>query len=279
MTDVCLHTLIDRIGAFIRHIHTDLYRIPDAALRLVDRRICIAHRSVVQSVSERIENILIRVTVCTIRHIIVREFRKIFGSLIKRNRKLSAWRKLAKQCLRNRFSSACSRIEAIDDRSNMLVSPGYIQRTSGGENKHNRLSDCRNRLQKFLLKSRKIQSQLVATGVFIAGIAFLSFDCCIQSEAKHNNIRLLCCNDSLLKTILRICQKLYLILVQMTSLRVKDTHIIPHILLNSFQRSDITGRGSEIVSNQSIPRIGIRSDDRDRVDLVFVKWKELVLIL
>ena len=146
MTDVCLHTLIDRISALVGYIHTDIYRIPDTALRLVNRSICIAHRSVVQSITERIENVLIRITVCTVRHSIVRELRKIFRSLIERNRKLSAWRKFTEQRFRNRLSATRSRIETVDDCCNMLVCPGYIQRTSCRENKHNRLSDCRNRL-------------------------------------------------------------------------------------------------------------------------------------
>jgi len=91
MLNVRLNTLMDRVGTLIYDIHTHIDGISHTALRTGNLCILVTDRSIMQSVTERIEHILVRITICAIGHIIIRKLRKIFRSLIKGDRQLSGW--------------------------------------------------------------------------------------------------------------------------------------------------------------------------------------------
>ena len=85
-------------------------------------------------------------------------------------------------------------------------------------------------------------------------------------------------NDSLFETVFVLAESFDFIFIQMAALCVCHSHIITDILLNSFQRCDVSGRCSLIVSNQRCSRVRIRSDHGDTADLLHIERQHIVFI-
>ena len=92
---------------------------------------------------------------------------------------------------------------------------------SGCHYGNHRFSHSHDLFQQHPLRLRQPQIRLVSGGKFVSGVALFSFQSCIQSQAEHHRVSMLCRRHSLCIPVACHCQIRYPILEQMTALCIE----------------------------------------------------------
>ncbi len=248
-----------------------------------DVRVVHAHVAVGQAVAEGVQRRRGHVPVGAVLHGVVGEGRQFVDAVVEGDGQFAAGAFVAEQHVRDGLSHAAAPVPYLHDRGEVVtfLQAVQAQRAAGGQQEHDGLAGVQQFLEQAFLGRGQAQGVLVAGAQGVARVALFALDGGVQAEHGDDHVGLFGGDDGLGLAFVGACQAGFgVVLEQAAAQRVDDAHFgaLLEAAFDAVEDGALMGGGAEVVAQDGLDVVGVRSYDRDRGELVLVEGQDAVVL-